>query len=180
MLVLSVILAVAIFTMVMVFTVKKRVPKTVAIVYLPSAFVVFVLTIWMVVWTPWLREFRLQIDDNPLRRGGEQVTKHIQVPFWERAYWMSGSHAKEYLRERANQHEKSARLIKFTDPRSHGEVVGIDTVTVFRAFGEPVKTSASDGYTVLTYAPWEDHRDWTLHVYLRDGKLVAVGESNLP
>ncbi len=155
---------------------KNRTDVMTAVAFLPVAIIMMVLTLWFVVYTPYLRSFRLTLDDNPLLYGGEHIEREAVVFFFEKPYWMRAANAKVYLTRLYNQREKNSRLIKFSNQKSLQEIIGIDERTAIAAFGEPVSKAAQEAYDVWIYYPWEDHPDWQMKVFLKDGRLVSIGD----
>lgn len=155
---------------------KNKIGIMTTVTFLPVAFMMMILTLWFVVFAPYLRSFRLTLDDNPLLYGGEHIEREAIVFFFEKPYWMRAANAKAYLTRLYNQKEKNSRLIKFSDPKSLQEIIGIDERTVIAAFGEPMRKTVQDAYDVWIYHPWEDHPDWQMKVFLRDSHLVSIGE----
>lgn len=168
----------ALFVVSVFLSLKNKTNVMTSVAFLPLALISTIVTLWLVVFMPWQREFRLTLDNNPLLYGGEPVEVLAHVSFLEKSYWMNATEAKASLTSLYNQKAKGSRLIKFSDKRSLQEIIGIDEQTVLAAFGKPVSTTFQDGYSVWTYFPWENHRDWQMKVFLKDGRLVGIGNLN--
>ncbi|NQV11946.1 hypothetical protein HQ524_01145 [Candidatus Uhrbacteria bacterium] len=175
----SIVTGIALFGMILWLRKKERVDNLAVFLFPIVIFISFVGIVWFVVTTPLQREHRIILDNNPLQDGGESVGKTVYAGVLSRQYWMNKLRANENLTDVYNEREKNSRLIKFSDPKTMPELIGISNDMVLEAFGIPVRKYLEGEYEVWIYNPWQDNADWEMSVYMLDGQLAVIGNLSM-
>lgn len=102
---------------------------------------------------------------------GESGSLGGTVNLFDWRYWNSERYERELLAAVPNN-----RLIKFSQDDQSLRLRGIDAAKCTEAFGTPSRTHSTGELEVWEYYPWTEHPDWTMPVYMKDGKLWRIGD----
>lgn len=98
----------------------------------------------------------------------------VHTLFWQPEFWMSKDKRIVKLTNEKKENDQRSRLLKHInepEPLDISEELAVD------AFGEPAqKRPDVNEFEEWIYYPWTDHKDWTLSVYFKEGKLWSIGE----
>jgi len=121
----------------------------------------------------YIKNDQLNLGPNPFNQN-EIMRPTMHTLFWEPEFWMSKDKRIAKLTNERNENDRRSRLIKHVD---EPEPLDISAELAIKAFGEPPqKRQIENGFEEWIYYPWADHKDWTLSVYFKDGKLWSIGE----
>lgn len=114
----------------------------------------------------------IKIDEpNPFAYlDGESGTAFYTVSFLDWPFWFPNK-----LEQRHLNNMQPSRLIKFSQNEQYLHIRGASETIVIEAFGEPTREYTEDERVVWEYHPWQEHPDWIMPVYLKDGLLWSVG-----
>ncbi|MFH1286672.1 MAG: hypothetical protein ABII02_02885 [Candidatus Magasanikbacteria bacterium] len=142
------------------------------ILYLPLMYVFFIASMGSMMWMADSSERVIQIDvgENPYIPG-EMHNPPVRMHVWNIGFW-TGSISEEKEMQLVEEH-KYARLIKHIGDE---KAIGWDETMVKGAFNEPDRIIKTEGGETWLYRAWQNHPDWELPVYMKDGLLLKIGD----
>jgi hypothetical protein len=133
----------------------------------------FFITIFFIINPPHKRNVRFDLGVDPFSRN-TRITLGTSLYIWEKEFWMSQKQLNATLGEEFNKSIKKDRML---NNAGKTDVVGWTEEEVILSFGEPKsKNKISETEEIWYYSAWKDNPDWTMPVYMENGKLKLIGD----
>lgn len=152
----------------------KRISTKFTILYIPIAFVIFVVFIFSILNRFWIiREVRFNMGPDPFVPS-TNITSIRPFGIWQKEYWLQS--AQEEYRLESLKHMQTARQGSLIGHIGTG-LQGWSNEKIKTAFGEPAKIITIDeNLEKWIYHPWTNHPDWEMPVYVQHGTLLKIGD----
>jgi len=155
-------------------TTTKRLGTKLTVLYIPIAFVLFVVFIFSIMNRFWIiREVSFNMGPDPFSPG-TTITSHTNFAIWQKEYWLKS--AQEEYRQDHFAHMQTTRqgsLIGHVGT----DLQGWSDEKIKTAFGEPAKIiKVDESLEKWIYHPWTNHPNWEMPVYVQNGTLLKIGD----
>ncbi len=157
---------------------KRRIDHKLVVLYVPAACILFGLFVYAMISPPYKRSAELNLGLDPFSSSDASTIRRTSFYFWEKGFYFPEKAIKQ------REIEEKAKVQKTRRGSLIGHVgtslQGWSSEKILDAFGEPLNIiQVEHDLEKWIYDPWTDHPDWEMPVYVKDGVLSMIGDSNI-